>query len=172
MTTEWEQTTNNDYYPMGSHYWWGGQFTDSTFHSLTFSRLQFTINNTGSSTTKTIDLYAFDNDPDATGNTLLESKSFTLAAGNNTIEFDGFSHTFGSSGGYLAIKDDGNLSGFQFREASSSATSTLVQTVQASAVNGEWNVFSNEYPTGLLATSAVTTTGTRLPPPPIVLGGY
>lgn len=175
MATLWQQTTNNDSYSMGSKAYWGGDFSDSTFHNQTITTVQFTID--GSAATKTIDLYRFDPTGSSSNKTLLQSKSFTLTSGTNTLTFDNLSNnTLGSSGNYIAIEDNGNLSGYTFREASSSPSGTNPTLVETMIMTGtSWSQKSNEYPTGFMGTGSTPPPGpgpsgdTVLLPPPIAV---
>ena len=170
MTDLWDQTCTNDSYGMGSKYYWGGQFTDSAFHSLSFDHVEFNVNASGNYT-KTIGLYQFGSGSTASGGVLLESKSFSGGSGANTWSWSDFgTATFSSTGGYLAIFDGSTLSGFDFLEANSGCTpsSTLVKTVQSVSNTSAWNVYPTEYPQGKMTVSAPSpsSSGTLLPPAP------
>ena len=168
MATLWEQTVNDDYYPMGAKAYWGGDFSDATFQSKTITQVTFTID--GPAATKTIDLYRFDPTGTLSNRTLLESKSFTLTSGTNTLVFNSLSNnTLDSTGNYIAIEDNGNLSGYEWRECATTPAGTNPTMVETMIMTGTtWAKKSNEYPTGDLLDSGGPTPGdssTLLPPP-------
>ena len=169
MATLWSQTTNNDYYGMGTKAFWGGDFSNATFQNQEITRIEFTID--GDAASKTIDLYRFDPTGSESGKTLMQSKTFNLTSGTNTLVFDSLSNnTLDSTGNYIAIEDDGNLSGYEWREASSSATGTNPTMVETMIMTGTaWAKKSNEYPTGVMLTGSTPppTGDTLLFPPPV-----
>jgi hypothetical protein len=169
MGTLWAQTVNDDYYPMGAKTFWGGDFSDSTFHNKTITQVSFTIE--GSAASKTIGLYRFDVSSSESGKTLMQSKTFSLTSGTNTLVFDNLSNNqLDATGNYIAIEDDGNLSGYDWRECATTPAGTNPTLVETMIMTGSsWAKKSNEYPTGEVENGGSPTPSgdTLLFPPPV-----
>ena len=174
MTT-YIQDFTNDSFGTSSEQYWGVSLLDSHWFSETITSIKFTLSKDGAgSWTGDVTLYKIASN--GTTEVSLVTKSVTADYGVQLAHEWTFTTTMDNDGGYLMIKGlpQSGSEAVQFHTckdgdqnpASSDIAPGVYKINSASAPN-----VRTELPKVEIVYGGVTTGGTRLPPPPIVLGG-
>ena len=171
------QTCNNNTVGMSSSYaYYGLDLTDAQFYSQTVSSVKFYLT-ADSSTTATVTCYIVN--PDGTTSQLGSSHTGTIGTSETEISFTAGEGegVLGSSGGYLMLGYSSSILRIVVGDStiitpcSPSSTTCLTARMTSglaiSTLSNNYTKIEFEY-TG----SSPGGSGARLPPPPIVLGGY
>jgi len=151
--------------------YFGCDLTDSDWYSQTITSIKFTLARESGSGTYSVECYQIE--PNGTTETLLSTESISITTSATAYTWT-FSTTLSSTGGYIMLKglpqDIGEAVDMSYDTTPVPVTSSTVIVSTKLDAAASPSSRSGEYPTTEIE-FGVAQSGTRLPPPPIVLGG-